>query len=184
MSSYTEGQVHQLMERFQSEGFTSEHLTLLGQYKNLGSIRDILEGRSEIKQIKFPEIDLDIIPSIPGFYSVAEHKKGGKWKYDPTKIGFYLSDKQRGGKINGNDLRKELEGQPVMNANLLDFYLKNEHFIPSEWKGKTIPFWGTTYYSDGLYVRCLYYGNHWDWNYLCISSSTFNVNDPAIVLTK
>jgi hypothetical protein len=184
MSSYTEGQVPQLMERFQSEGFTSEHLTLLGQYKNLGSIKDVLEGRSEIKPI---EVDLDTDPFIPEGWSVIEHKKGGKWKYDSTKVGLYLSKKQQdGGVIGGQDLRKELESQSVMNANLLNFYLKNQRIIPSEWKGKAVFFWGTIYKSigGGLYVRYLYWSSDsWTWNYGCFDEDWDN-DDPSVVLKK
>lgn len=186
MSSYTEGQVHQLMERFQSEGFTSEHLTLLGQYKNLGFIKDVLEGRAEIKPVEYL-IDLDADPFIPGGWRVIEHKKGGKWKYDPKKIGLYLSKKQQdGNKIDGHDLRKELESQPVMNANLLDFYLRNPHLIPSGWKDKYVFFWGTIYCDkDGnLYVRCLAcLEERWGW-YSGGLHNNWNGCYLAVVLNK
>jgi hypothetical protein len=100
---------------------------------------------------------------------------------------LYLSKKQQGGTIGGHDLRKELEGrQPVMNANMLEFYLKNTHLIPSEWKDKAIFFWGTIYRDVGgnLYVRYLYWrGDHWDWNFDWLGND-WNVSNPAVVRGK
>lgn len=61
---------------------------------------------------------------------------------------------------------KELEDQPVLNANVLDFLREHPELIPDEWKGKFTFFWGTIYrHRDGdLYVRCLYWdGGRWDW---------------------
>jgi len=43
MSSYKEGQVHQLMERLEAEGFTPDDVTKLGQYENLSDIRGHLK---------------------------------------------------------------------------------------------------------------------------------------------
>ncbi len=186
MSSYVEGQVHQLMERLEKAGFLAKHLTLLGQYKDLGSIRDVLEGHSEIRPKEYL-IDLDAYPFIPSkHWEVVEHKKGGQWKYDPAKLGLYLSQKQEDGTIMGHDLRKELEGQPVMNANLLDFYLKNPLLIPSAWKSEAIFFWGTVYRNaaGSLYVRFLYrHGCRWDDNFRCLRNGWHN-RGYTVVLVK
>ena len=153
MSSYSEGQTHQLMDAFEAKGFTPDHLTKLGQFRDLSLIREVLDGRAEIKQVEYL-VDLDAEPFLPDGWKVEEHKKGGQFKYDSAKVGLYLSKGQQKGKmIVGNDLRKELKNQPVYNANLLDFYLKkeNQHLIPEEWKGKAIFFWGTIYrFSVGL----------------------------------
>jgi hypothetical protein len=163
MSSYTEGQVHQLMDRLQSNGFTSEHLTLLGQYKDPGSIKDVLEGRSEIKPREY-EVDLDADPFIPfANWSVKEQKRGGQFKYDPTKVVLYLDKEQKNGKhIDGNKLHKKFANRDVFNANLLDFFLKNIHLIPESWKGQYVFFRGTIYQGNGdcfLYIRCLFWEN-------------------------
>jgi hypothetical protein len=48
MSSYSEWQVHQLVDKLEAEGFTAEHITKLGQYANLGDIRLVLDGRAKI----------------------------------------------------------------------------------------------------------------------------------------
>ncbi|MDO8633009.1 MAG: hypothetical protein Q7K38_00455, partial [Candidatus Wildermuthbacteria bacterium] len=62
---------------------------------------------------------------------------------------------------------KELAGKPVMNANVLDYLLKNPHLIPDEWKGKYLFFWGTVYRGSVgcLYVRYLCWrGVRWGWD--------------------
>lgn len=169
------------------EGWTNLTFKTLCEKKGLGRLfLDVIEGRAEIKLIEFPEVDLGADPFIPEGWSVAEHKKGGKWKYDPTKVGLYFSKKQQNGTIGGHDLRKELESQPVTNANLLDFYLKNTHLIPSEWKDKTVFFWGTIYRGTGdkLYVRCLYWrGGRWGRNFYWLNSA-WDGDNPAVVLGK
>ena len=98
-----------------------------------------------------------------------------------------MSENQQGDKyIKGIDLREELVGQLVYNANLLDFYLKNLHLILEEWKGKAVFFWGTVYRSPKgrLYVRCLYWsGERWDW--LCyFLEDDWSADSPAAVLRK
>ncbi len=185
MSSYSEGQTHQLMDAFEAKGFTPDHLTKLGQFRDLSLIREVLDGRAEIKRVEYLA-DLDADPFLPDGWKVEEHKKGGQFKYDSAKVGLYLSKGQQNGKvIVGNDLRKELKNQPVYNANLLDFYLKkeNQHLIPEEWKGKAIFFWGTIYHSSGgrLYVRCLDWSrDRWDWFYCWLGGGFFG-GDPATV---
>jgi hypothetical protein len=111
-------------------------------------------------------IDLDTDPRIPyDGWKVEEHKKGGQFAWDPSKVALFLSKKQQeGSSIEGNKLRKEMVDQPVYNANLLDYLLDNPHLIPDEWKGKVVFFWGTIYRrSDGhLCVRCLVWaGGNW-----------------------
>ncbi|MEK9170131.1 MAG: hypothetical protein AAB674_00600 [Patescibacteria group bacterium] len=185
MSSYSEGQSHQLMDALEAKGFTPDHLTKLGQFKDLLLIREVLDGRAEIKPVEYL-VDLDADPFVPKGWKVVEHRKGGQFKYDPAKVGLYLSKEQQKGKvIVGNDLRKELKNQSVMNTNLLDFYLKkeNQHLIPEEWKGKAIFFWGTIYCgpNGSLCVRYLCWdGGGWDWNYNWLDFE-FDGSRPAAV---
>lgn len=51
MSSYKEGQMHQLADRLEAEGFTSEDVTKLGQYKDYFGLRGIMRGTHEIREI-------------------------------------------------------------------------------------------------------------------------------------
>ncbi|MFA5934834.1 MAG: hypothetical protein WC827_03055 [Candidatus Paceibacterota bacterium] len=132
---------------------------------------DVLEGNSEIKIIERP-VDLDAKPFIPEGWSLAKnedgtpcHRQGGKWNYDRTKIKAYTSKSQlKGHGVKWPDLYKELEDQLVINANLLDFYLKHKHLIPLNWNNSIILFCGTTYRdcNNQLRVRYLHHnGNDW-----------------------
>lgn len=137
-------------------------------------------------------IDLEADPFIPEIWSVEEHQKGGvlEWDKDAQKEALHLDTDQKNGKwIEGNKLREELKGKPVLNAVVLDYLLSHPQIIPEQWKGKTVYFWGTVYRSQhgGLYVRSLFWfpggPNWWDvegWS----SSSRFldlnwHGNDPA-----
>ncbi len=121
----------------------------------------ILSGKATITY-KEHIIDLDADPRIPyDGWKVEEHKKGGQFVWNPAKVALFLSKKQQdGNSIEGNKLRKEMNDQPVYNANLLDYLLDNPHLIPEEWKGKAVFFWGTIYRSSGgsLCVRYLVWG--------------------------
>jgi len=167
MSSFTEGQVHQLMESLEKAGWAPGDITRLGQFPDKEGLRRVLHGLSEITQVKHL-INLDVSPFIPDGWKVKQHIEGGQFEWSPEKVKLYLSPNQQDGKIvEGNELRKELEGKPVFNANLLDYLLEHPNLIPEEWKRKYIFFWGTIYHdSDGdLGVRCLGWGGgSWSWS--------------------
>jgi len=129
-------------------------------------------------------VDLDADPFCPDGWKVVSHQKGGKRKFDPTATGLYLADGQKnGGLMVGTDLRDALVGQPVENANQLDWYLAHQDQVPEEYKGEYVPFWGTIYRdADGkLCVRCLCWdGGEWFWFYNWLSSD-FGSENPAAV---
>lgn len=133
-------------------------------------------------------IDLNAAPYIPKNWKVESHKKGGQLEWTLEKVQLYLSAEQQGEKyIEGNNLRKDLEAQPIYNANLLDYLLAHPELIPEEWKGKCIFFWGTIYRisGGGLYVRylCCLGGESWYWSYGWLGSD-FGSHDPAAVSGK
>lgn len=132
-------------------------------------------------------IDCNARPYIPDGWKVVEHQKGGKFEWNPKKIRLYLSDRQRGNSyITGNELRKELKSKKVLNACVLDWLLAHPEFIPEEWKGMFVYFWGTIYrHSDGyLLVRYLYWdGDKWDWCN-CRLDNGWGSRDSAAVLKK
>lgn len=107
--------------------------------------------------MKTTKIDTDKSPSLPFLVATIEsHKKMGKIAWKKDGMSLYLSEKQRNGNyIGGNDLRKELESQPVLNATVLDYLIEHPELYPEDWKGKYIYFWGTIFRdSDGdLCVR-------------------------------
>lgn len=105
-------------------------------------------------------IDCDADPFIPSGWKVEEHQKGGQFTWDAAQVELYLSDLQKNGKaIEGNKLRKELNGKPVLNATVLDYLLEHPQLIPKEWKDKYVFFWGTIYRGSvgNLRVRDLYW---------------------------
>ncbi len=173
-----------MAEGFKEVDFTEPDFIRLGSDREiLGKVHDVLLGYAEIT---YPEhlINCDTDPFIPNGWSVEEHPKGGVWKWNPTKVSLYLDDNQKTGKyIGGNNLRKRLAGKSVLNANVLDYLLKNPHLIPEEWKGKCIFFWGTVYrYSDvNLCVRYLCWGGGgWYWFY-CWLGINWSDDYPAAV---
>jgi hypothetical protein len=179
-TTYSIGAMNQLGDALENAGFSTEDVTKLKQFSNLKGFKDVLNGKAEIS---YPEhlIDCDVNPFIPNGWSVEEHKKGGMFKFNPEKISLYLSKKQKKGSIEGNDLRKELANQPVLNANVLDYLLAHPELIPEEWKGKAVFFWGTIYRrSDGrLSVRCLRWnGSEWNWR-CCWLGRDFDSGSPA-----
>ena len=136
-------------------------------------------------------VNLNDDPSIPNeSWKVYKHQRNGIFKWNPNEIQLYLSEKQKSGKsINGDKLRKELEGKQVFNANLLDYLLGHPHLIPEDWEkdehGHTrhIFFWGTIY-RNPMYYKCLYvrylhkhYGV-WDWYFRKLPRG-FSACNPA-----
>jgi len=182
MTSRQAAELDYALERNQ---WTATNVKKASEGDILARFLDVLLGRAEINYL----IDLDADPYVPEHWSVIEHKKGGKVRWDPKKISLYLSPKQRDGKVvKGGELRKELAHLPVLNANALDFLLRYSHlnFIPKKWKGKRIYFWGTIYCSDfngGLGVRALCQAGDDCWTDGCIPLSyDFDCNHPAILL--
>ncbi|OHA60602.1 MAG: hypothetical protein A2569_00820 [Candidatus Vogelbacteria bacterium RIFOXYD1_FULL_51_18] len=132
-------------------------------------------------------INLDTIPFTPNGWSVEEHQEGGMLEWNSNKVSLHLSPNQEGNiYIKGNELRTELKGKPVLNANVLDYLLIHQDLIPEEWKDQSIFFWGTIYCGlDGtLFVRYLYWhGGWWHWDFLWLGSDWF-CHRPALVLAS
>lgn len=103
----------------------------------------ILNGGYEDNPIKCI-IDCDASPYIEKGWEIEEHRKGGMLKWDPKRIKFFqLSEED--GKIECHELRKRLISLSILNANVLDWLWAYPIFIPKEWKGECIFFWGTIY---------------------------------------
>lgn len=131
------------------------------------------------------EIDCDAEPFTPHGWKVAEHKPGGKLEWDPQKVQLYYSkDQEKCLPIEGTQLREELNGKAVLNANVLDYLLNHPDEIPESWKGKAVFFWGTIYRraDSVLEVRCLCWnGTRWDWGYYPLEHK-WDFSNPAAVL--
>ncbi|MFH1226099.1 MAG: hypothetical protein V1684_02370 [bacterium] len=148
-------------------GFTNTDIKKMCKGDILDQFKLVIRGQAKIIVLKHL-IDCDADPFIPKGWTLEEHKKGGQFQFDPTKIELFLSQKQQKGEvIEGNKLREELMGKPVLNANVLEYLLVHPELIPEEWKGKWIYFWGTIYRNSGgnLCVRCLRWrGSQWFWH--------------------
>lgn len=175
-----------MMDRLEAEGFTPDHVTKLGQFGNLAGIKSVLEGLAKIKPVAEDTtrvitinettivVNLGAAPKLPFGGAKVEQHIGDGWAVvemradglyvSGCKVILYLSERQRGGKwLKGHELREELTGKPVLNANLLDALYENPHLISEDWKkdeqGNTcyIFFWGTIYRdATGYpYVRSL-----------------------------
>ncbi len=166
-SIYSIGQMNQLADRLEERGFTPDEVTKLGQFENLSEVRGLFRGTHELKQVKHV-IDCDADPFCPDGFKVEKHRKGGQLEWGVSKIQFYLLKGQRDGSwVYDNELLKELTDKPLLNANVLDYLLKNPHLIPKEWESKYVFFRGTIYRDSGddLVVRCLHWhGDEWGWN--------------------
>lgn len=116
-------------------------------------------------------------------WQVVENKKGGIIPLEGLTLGLYLDEGQQNGRsINGNDLRKALKDQKVLNVSALDFFLENPGLIPDEWQSKDICFWGTIYrYKNRLYVRCLRFRDGRWYDYHRWLDLVWSDGDPAIV---
>lgn len=115
MSSYSEGQTHQLADALEAKDFTPEHITKLGQYKRLGDIRLVLDGQAEIVMVKKAQkkevrldttirVDRSVRPAYPEWASIVmdpELENTGPTKYDLANTSLWLHDRQQGGYTTG-----------------------------------------------------------------------------------
>lgn len=158
----------------------------------LPSLQAIAEGHRIVEELprkvrnRASYVDLDADPFCPKWWKATNHRKGGGLQkverrgddlyVGGQKIVLFRSERQMGGKtIEGFELKKEWDKQPIFNANLLDFLYKeeNRHLIPESWKGLLVFFPGTEYSASGgdLSVRYLYWGgNMWRWDCRWLSS--------------
>lgn len=180
---YSVGQMNQLADALEAADFTPDDVTKLRCAPQLGTFRNVLRGQVEIVVVKHI-IDLDADPFVPDGSTVEEHVKGGQFEWDPVKVIPYPSPDQEAGRvIRGDKLREHLKAKTVLNADLLDYLLKNPTLIPEDWKGKFVFFWGTIYRDpDGrLYVRYLRWGGgQWRWVYRWLGGG-WDSDDPAAV---
>ena len=180
------GQANELKLAFRRAEWTPTDIKRLCEGNLASKLLPVVRGLGDVTITKHV-IDCDANPHVPDGWKVESHRKHGSLEWDLTKIQLYLSPEQQGEKrIEGNKLRKELENQPVLNANVLDYLLKHPELIPEEWKKQYTFFWGTIYRSSAgnLYVRCLCWDGEsriWLYGWLEIG---FDSGNPAAVAGK
>ena len=144
----------------------------------------VLVERSKVNRrwIKIDEntiaVDLESSPRLPfagaeveqhtGVGGAIFQKRADDLYRNGRKVVLRLSERQMNGKsLKGYELRDELTGKPVLNANELDALYDNPHLLPEDWKKdekgniRFIFFWGTIYRnSDGhLFVRYIFFSD-------------------------
>lgn len=197
MSSFSIGQMNQLANALIAAGYTPEHVTRLGQHRQLRDIRNMLDGCGELC-VNTHLIDCDTPPFVP--YSGSKwihHRKGGQFFWDNKKVKLYWWGQQEDGVFYGrhdlSSLSRENSKFPVLNANMLDYLLDHPYLIPEEWKyGKKgdrliISFWGTHYVDHDRreYIRTLCFsGGHWEGGIKVLSGGSWGVCDPAVMYKK
>ena len=183
MSSYTEGQVHQLMERLEREGFAPSHITKLGQFSNLCGIRDVLDGFSEIKPMENFLVRIsrtfDPVKFLGEGWSIVEEetdkRSAALTEFRINDICFGTMLKGREASITGEErLRRLKEADFVrLDADTFLTFWENKSLIPKSWKEKVngntrfIFFDGTVLRNLNDY-RCVlhlcWYDGEWHWS--------------------
>ncbi|MEK7567396.1 MAG: hypothetical protein AAB513_00540 [Patescibacteria group bacterium] len=127
-------------------------------------------------------VDLDVSPFVPEGWAVEEHKKGGHFRWDASKV--MLSRKDPGSDLEIDEIREGLRKETFFNANLLDYLLKNPHLIPDKWKEKYVLFWGTIYRDlplEAFCIRCLCWNDGgWGESHFELGGGNFSIGFALI----
>lgn len=176
------GLVLEMLKIRDEEGVTSEEFHTLFTESGDIHLRKMIAGLKVDRAAKHI-IDCNVNPFVPDKVKVKKHRKGGMFEWTPDNIRLCFASEQKNSDTDSPDLRKELTNQYVLNANVLDYLLANQHLIPEEWANKYVFFLGTIYQyrHGGLCVRYLrWYINSW-------TSNTYPLNhkwddeDPVIM---
>ncbi len=171
------GLAAKLKGAFARSGWTAEMIDAACEGDTLGQFRQVLEGIAVVVQSD-DVIDTDASPYNPWREdggSIEDHRGQGLVKWNPKEVECWASiAQQETGGVTGELLYKELTGKSLLNANVLDFLLRNQSLIPKEWKdGRYVYFWGTLYWFEGhLRVRSLYWDRgQWHWYFRWLEDS-------------
>ncbi|MEK7767713.1 MAG: hypothetical protein AAB368_15905 [bacterium] len=186
------GVVHEAVVTGRKAGWGREEWAKLAHDEVLmRSLLLVINGNGEATNEMITHvIDCSVQPMIPTGWQINPKDQiasrfQGELVWSLEKIRLHLDPAQEGdGVLKGNALKKKLKGQPVLPANVLDWLLQHPAFIPSDWRGKAIFFWGTVYRGSGgdLCVRCLCWGDRsWDWSGHWLSFD-WDGRGPAAVL--
>lgn len=192
-SLYSIGQMNEHADALERSGWTPADLKKASGGEILAHLLPLVRAYGEVGVATTTQriIDCDAKPFEPSGLTVAPESEQlpnrvrGHLVFDPAKIKLHLSPNQLNGKyIKGEKLKTELASEPVLPANVLDFYLANPTFIPEELKGKAVFFWGTIYRDShgNLYVRCLYFDDgRWVSFYYWLDCDWSSINPAALL---
>ncbi len=174
------GQIHELEIALAKSGDWDNRAitTIIQKPELLSDFLKVVRGQAQIVATKHVVTCTcgSFLSRLGSGWSEEEHRnsgtmelenKNGRLYINGVKVERYLSPNQRNGKvIGGHELRRELAGQPVLCACMLDYLLQHTELIPEEWKSGYTFFWGTIFRNqDGdLYVVVLRWdGVQWYW---------------------
>jgi hypothetical protein len=124
----------------------NEDLRRLCEGSILPDIWKVLNGKARIIECDDTLIDCDIDPSIPSWYSIESHERGGLFSWDPKKVGLHvLTIPEKKGATFGEMFLAELADKLILNGNVRDYLIQRKYLIPKEWKGCTVVFPGSIY---------------------------------------
>ena len=184
------GLVHETVVMGRKAGWGRDAWSRLAENEALmRSLLPVIMGFAHV-EVDTHVVDCTAAPFLPEGWRVAPANKQiasrftGELMLTPEALALYLDPGQQSdGVVKGDELKKLLEGQPVLPANVLDYLIAHPALIPESWKGQYLFFWGTVYrYADGgLYVRYLYWiGDAWVWDCRWLDSG-FGSTRPAAV---
>ncbi len=130
MSSFSEGQMHQLADAMEKAGFTAKHITALGQSSELLElVRSVLDGVAMIVPIKRPvvteppldfiiRVDRSVRPTYPQWVKKVmypELELTGPAEYNlATEVEEWLHDGQKSGEVSGRVIYDYLKRTNVL----------------------------------------------------------------------
>lgn len=155
-----------LMDSFISAGWDGGDIEKFIQSDTARTLHGVFKGTHEIVS-KRRIISSNKRPWCHDELSLEENIPYGEVNFNPFKVELYLTEEQEKGiEINGNYIRQVLSERKPLNANFLDYLLKNPDEIPEHWKFddkgdvRYIFFFGTIYRrGESLYVRGLAWDN-------------------------
>ncbi|KKT28842.1 hypothetical protein A3G55_01890 [Candidatus Giovannonibacteria bacterium RIFCSPLOWO2_12_FULL_44_25] len=209
---YSIGHMNQLADALEKAGFSVEEVTKLRKY-DLGTIKAVLNGFSEIKPIErlvtvgdvvpAPEVLLDFIisvdrsvkPSYPGWMKKVMHPElelVGPAEYNlNAAVGLWLHNDQKTGVAIGNAIYKHLQKDNALAdclglADLLAIQTKGIAVFRKLYAGKTVFGWKSVVQDryGRLDVPCLCgYGGGVVLLWYWLGCSWYS-NDPALRFSK
>ncbi|MFA6587768.1 MAG: hypothetical protein WCT08_01725 [Patescibacteria group bacterium] len=197
MSSYSEGQSHQLMERLEKENFTAHDVTLLGQSEQLQKILSYLHGSAEIiitHVLRLKSFNPEELFSWKGWVIYEKLHSRGYLNAEKIIAKDYL--KKGESSINGEEYLRRVKAEPTdvqLGANDFITLWQEEGHTTLKWLYATKSITFLSFFDTILqetngeqYILHLYREDDgsWHWGYRRIAHGIWDADNPAGVLQK
>jgi len=165
-------------------------------WKELTSNGPLLAQVAETVKEAYTYIDCSSAPFCPSRLKVLHHTVTDSLNWDEKLFDQFRPISQIGtGVLSGSNFLKKIKSEKfnVANANVLDWLLAHQDFIPEVWKNDRTYFWGTTYtWEEGKetpIVRYLAWDNpskknepHWVSSWSNIDNLSLDRNCYSLIL--